>query len=187
MGNIISLLSRSKGSSSFETLLSPHLSNLYRQAYHYMGSVADAEDLLQDLLVHLYTRQDRLREVDNLPAWLNRCMYNRFVDGHRKQKRTPEHQLLDEQIADEGQAKAEGSYYHREILQSMEQLSKVQRAVVSMHDIEGFTLPELSEVMNIPVGTLKSHLHRGRKKLRTLLDAGSEQSDARKEAERVKL
>ncbi len=167
--------------------MSPHLSTLYKQAYQYVGNASDAEDLLQDLLVHLYSQQGSLTQVDNLPAWLNRCLYHRFIDKHRKLKRAPEFQEYEENTLIGSNTAGESSYYHRQILQCMSHLSRDQRAVVSMHDIEGYTLPELSNMMDIPVGTLKSHLHRGRRKLKTLLEAGSQPRQTELTKERVQV
>jgi RNA polymerase sigma-70 factor (ECF subfamily) len=166
MNNIISLFRRG-GEGSFEALLAPHMDALFRQAWHYTGSEMEAEDLLQDLLVDLFNRQEKLRAIETLRPWLSRCLYNRFVDQYRKRQRRPE--LLDSERADYTAAEdpgPENEYWHSEVLQGLEKLNSRQRAVISLHDIQGHTLPELSEILELPLGTLKSQLHRARAKLK---------------------
>ena len=72
---------------SFEELLAPHLRKLYRLAYRFTGQVADAEDLLQDVLVKLYERRDELSSIEDLGPWSSRVLYNRFVDKQRQYAR----------------------------------------------------------------------------------------------------
>lgn len=148
--------------------MAPYMDLLFKQAYQYTGSVQDAEDLLQELLVELYQKQDKMRSVSSLKAWLIRCLYNRFVDSYRKQKSTPYlSDIDDEQTANKvtNNDSPEANYWHRQVLEGLELLSEAQRMVICLHDIEGHTLTELSEIMDMPVGTLKSHLHRGRRAL----------------------
>lgn len=179
MNNIISLFRRG-GQGSFEALLAPHMDILYRQAWHYTGSAMEAEDLLQDLLVDLFSRQDKMRGIESLRPWLSRCLYNRFIDQYRKRQRR--HETLDPERADYTAADAPGpdsEYWHAEVLQGLEQLNPQQRAVVSLHDIQGHTLPELSEILALPLGTLKSQLHRARAKLKDHLNLEPSDSQQR--------
>jgi RNA polymerase sigma-70 factor (ECF subfamily) len=97
-----------------------------------------------------------------------RCLYNRFVDNYRKNKSTPHFDNIhDEQTANKlaNHDSPENSYWHKQVLDSLSMLSKEQRMVICLHDIEGRTLKELSDIMKIPLGTLKSHLFRGRRTL----------------------
>ncbi len=175
MNNIISLFSRESSKAPFEAVLSPHIEFLYQQAYHYTGTVADAEDLLQDLLVELFTKQDKMQSSSNLGAWLNRCLYNRFVDRYRQTKRFAAHQDIDEpnvavQLRTRDSQQPESECYYQQIREGLNQLNSVQHAVVSLHDICGFSLPELVGITDMPLGTLKSHLHRARKQLKKNLN-----------------
>ncbi|MBN1377743.1 MAG: sigma-70 family RNA polymerase sigma factor [Gammaproteobacteria bacterium] len=142
------------------------MNSLFKQAYQYTGNTQDAEDLLQDLLVELYQKQDKLHTAKSLRAWLMRCLYNRFVDGYRKKKSAPNFDSLhDEYLANKlpNDDSPETSYWHKQVLAGLSLLSREQRMVVCLHDIEGHTLAELSDIMKIPLGTLKSHLFRGRR------------------------
>ncbi len=168
MSQVVSLFRRRGNEQSFEELVAPHMDALFKQAYHYTGSTHDAEDLLQDFLAELYQKQNKLRAVKSLRAWLMRYLYNRFIDSYRKRKNLPNlDSVHDEQMANTlaNDDSPENSYWHQQVLDGLATLSNEQRMVISLHDIEGYTLTELSEIMKIPLGTLKSHLHRGRRVL----------------------
>jgi len=169
MSQILSFLGIKEKEQSFEAIMSPHISNLFKVAYQYTGNKHDAEDLLQDLLEYLFTKQTELRKIEKLKPWLMRCLYNRFIDVYRKKKRQPDLEDIDDE-------KIHSLFHHvdnhqkneqnEEIYNAMNKLSADQRAVVTLHDINGYTLPELSEIMDTPLGTLKSNLHRARAALK---------------------
>ena len=173
-----------RGQTDFEALLRPQLNYLYRISYRFTGNKADAEDLVQDLLVKLYPRQDELEKVTHLRPWLVRVLYRMFVDNERKQKRSPlrlvkKNPDIDadtddpvDQIA--GTEPDPEQYTRAQILsehieRALNQLGKDQRAVITLHDIEGYALTELETLLEVPMGTLKSRLHRARGKLRDIL------------------
>ncbi len=168
MNNIISLFSRANKTQPFEHLVAPHVSGLYRQAYQYTGNASDADDLLQDVLLELFNKQEQMAQANNLPAWLNRCLFHRFVDRCRSQKRAPECDNIDDiNISDDRRSMEPEQYcLNRQIIAGLQRLNPIQRAVVSLHDIGGFSLPELADIVDMPLGTLKSHLHRARKQLK---------------------
>lgn len=172
MKSILSIFRGSSRKPSFETMLSPHLGTLFKQAYRYVGNTFDAEDLLQDVLLECYQRRNKLDDVKNLGAWLNRCLYHRFIDFHRRQGRKPDMENLDNpelQALLLGDRLDEQHYFEEQLVSGLDALSLHQKAAINLHDLCGFTLPEIEHIMGIPVGTLKSHLHRGRKRLKTLL------------------
>ena len=183
MNNIVSLFSRRRSGDSFEAVLAPHMERLYKPAFQYMGNAGDAEDLLQDFLVELYGRQQQMAEAENLPAWLHRCLYHRFIDGHRKLARRPQQDDIAGMEIESAGHGPEESHYHRQVMAALDHLNAVQRTVVTMHDLNGYTLPELSDIMDMPVGTLKSHLHRARKQLKQRLKLGA--ADALRSAREV--
>lgn len=173
MNNIISLFSSRDGADTFEARLAPHIKGLYSQAWRYTGNCEEAEDLLQDLLLELYGKQEQMAQADNLPAWLNRCLYHRFVDRHRRRARAPRLEDVSAKHHQEALAhpdSAESDYMHTQVLRGMAKLNPVQRAVASLHDISGYSLPEIADITNVPLGTLKSHLHRARHRLKSLLE-----------------
>lgn len=167
MSQILSFFTRQK--KPFEETISPHMNSLFKVAFQYTGNQHDAEDLLQDLLTYLFTKQDEMSKVDKIKPWLMRCLYHRFVDLYRKKQRQPQQEdFNDDKVQSlfkyfDNHLKAE---QHDEIYNALNSLSPDQRALVSLHDINGYTLVELSEIMSTPLGTLKSSLHRARTKLK---------------------
>jgi RNA polymerase sigma-70 factor (ECF subfamily) len=166
----------------FEALVRPHVDHLYRLAFRFTGSREEAEDLVQDLLVKMLPRTEELAAVEQLRPWLTRVLYRMFVDRHRKRVRSPlqllsdggeeaEGDFLDGLPGDTPSAEAEaGARFDQDRLQrALSRLSDEHRAVVALHDMEGYTLPELETLLEVPTGTLKSRLHRARARLRELL------------------
>jgi len=162
----------------FEALVRPHLDVLYRLAYRFTGHSADAEDLVQELMIRLYRKPRELHQVAVLRPWLIKSLHNLFVDHWRHQRRIPFGHLhpepWDELFENAGSGQTpehdalEDSRRHR-ILNALYGLGKDHQALLVMHDVEGYELPELSELLQIPLGTLKSRLFRARRKLREAL------------------
>jgi RNA polymerase sigma-70 factor (ECF subfamily) len=164
---------------AFEAMVRPHLENLYRLAYRFTGSAEDAEDLVQTLLVKLIPQQGRMEQVDQLGPWLARALYYLFIDQTRHRAGSALDQAdgdgeesLASLPADEAQQPHEivdKLLTRQRISEALLRLPEEQRAIIAWHDIEGYTLEELAEQHNIPIGTLKSRLHRARARLRTML------------------
>lgn len=165
----------------FEDLLRPHVDFLHRLAWRFTGSTADAEDLVQDVLLKLYPRGRQLAAVEQLRPWLAKVLYRQYVDSIRLQARSPVSGLADDAGGDEArldtfaaaedgppELAARGELRER-LLAALQRLNPEQRAVVVMHDIEGYVLEELESILQAPLGTLKSRLHRARQQLRAAL------------------
>ena len=168
------------GPDSFEALVGPHVDHLYRLAWRLSGSTADAEDLVQDLLIKVYPRHDEIRTLDAPRPWLARALYRLYVDRWRRAGRSPlveavpdeEGEDVIDSSADTGpgpEALADRAQERDRLAAAVEQLNPDQRALVVLHDVEGYTLNELETVLEAPVGTLKSRLHRARASLRQRL------------------
>ena len=166
---------------SFETLLRPHLDRLYRLAYRLCGNKPEAEDLFQDVLTKVFPKLDSLIEIEEPGSWLCRIMYNHFIDNRRRFARqrlvaVPEDQLpgqgIDSVAGDlNPEADAEQQDCADELEGALQALSDEHRMVVLLHDCEGYKLAEIHELIGVPVGTLKSRLHRARARLREILVA----------------
>ena len=161
---------------SFGTLLKPHLPKLYRLAYRLTTNTADAEDLVQDVLVKLFSRQDELTSIRDLAPWLGRVLYNQFIDDVRRYGRQPLKLVNTDRDVDEVTAQGadpESATAHAnasaQLLKALEKLSEDHRVVLVLHDVEGYTIKEIEEITGISQGTLKSRLHRARQRLRDLL------------------
>jgi len=177
----------------FDGLMREHVPTLYRAAFRWTGAVDRAEDLVQDLLVRLYPLHDELRHLDRVRPWAMRVMYRIFIDQLRQERNSPlefgvesadgDAMPEDESgFADPAQGPAElveRQLTQERIAAAWALLPEEHRVVLSMHDIEGYSLVELSSMMEIPLGTLKSRLHRARARMRELLAAERLVSSAR--------
>jgi len=178
MKNIFSIWQARKNTEvGFEELVAPHIDRLYRLAYRFSGSQHDAEDLVQELLVKLYPRIKELSKIEKLGPWLSKSLYHLFIDQARRATASPV--ALAEGLGIELEAAAcvnAGPDEHMVRQQRTAKLEKAlfnlnydQRTLIAMHDMEGYTLPELASMLDTPLGTLKSRLHRARAGLREQL------------------
>ena len=168
---------------SFEQLIRPHLDRLYRLAFRLTGTVNDAEDLVQDVLVKLFARGSELEQIERLSPWLARVTYNQFVDNRRRYggaylqlvstdtASSAEYQappVLESELPGPEQAFDIDSEMTR-VQVAIDQLSESHRVAVMLHDVEGYSLQEIESMTETPIGTLKSRLHRARARLKELL------------------
>jgi RNA polymerase sigma-70 factor (ECF subfamily) len=175
---IFSLFKSTKSDDEFVTLVRPYVEGMYRLAYRFCGSREDAEDLVQDLLLKLYPRVQELRGIDNLQSWLATVLYRQFVDRTRHQNRSPV-QLTEDGVTfpltmDFAALQPESQILNNEAIdqvqQALLQLNEDQRTLVVLHDVEGYKLTELQQMLDIPIGTLKSRLHRAREQLKKFFE-----------------
>jgi len=163
--------------SQFELLIGPHLNQLYKLAYRLTGQRDDAEDLVQDLLLKLFPRLQEMQQIELLSPWLTRVLYRLFIDGIRRQQRSPIDLMGDDEIAYEihastiaGPAEAASTELTNELINhALYKLSDDHRLLLVLHDVEGYSLQEINDMTDIPVGTIKSRLCRGRQKLREII------------------
>lgn len=145
---------------------------------------------MQNLLYKLYLKRDTLTTVDQLRPWLVRVLYRLFIDQYRQNTRTMLYSVelsAIDSLEDTPGAQIHPSEQPENILDSnlfLERLSTAisrlpeqQRVLVVMHDIENYQMGEISEILEIPVGTVKSRLHRARERLRNILSASGTFSD----------
>ncbi len=174
-------MSTAEQSLAFERLVRPHFDRLYRLAWRLTGAKAEAEDLFQELLVKAYGKLDDLVDIEEPGSWLCRVMYNLFIDERRRFARQRLHTVDEGHLAGdglEGLPSAESPVLDNERLERINELDKAlarlsdeHRVVVLLHDTEGYKLSEIEELTGIPIGTVKSRLHRARARLREILVA----------------
>ena len=160
----------------FDQLMRGHVRSLYRYAYRWTGDVDQAEDLVQETLTRLFAEMPRLREIQALRPWAARIMYRIFVDWLRRANRSPvqfgsdgaeEADAPDESL--DPALLAEQALQQEQIAEAWARLHEQHRVVLSLHEIEGYSLEEVANIIEVPLGTTKSRLHRARQSLRELL------------------
>jgi len=159
----------------FESQIRPYLAELFRYAARLTGHPDDAEDLVQDLLLSLYRKDIQLEQLDQCRTWLLKSLYHQFIDFTRKQSRNPgipnteSFEELTRNLSDDAhptEQLVELANLQIQIRLALTRLTPEQRALIVLHDMEGFTLSELVPILEAPLGTLKSRLHRTRQALR---------------------
>ena len=167
----------------FERDVLPLLPSLYGAALRMTRNPADAEDLVQDTYLRAFRGFGGFQEGTNLKAWLYRILTNSFINTYRKKQRQPqtvdgpddieEWYLFDRLGARSVEASAEqevlDSLPDDDVKQALESLPENFRLPVLLADVEGFSYKEIAEIMDTPIGTVMSRLHRGRKALEKAL------------------
>ncbi|MDO5726403.1 MAG: sigma-70 family RNA polymerase sigma factor [Bowdeniella nasicola] len=167
----------------FETEALPYLDRLYGAALRMTRNPADAEDLVQDTFARAYEKFAQYKPGTNLKAWLYRIMTNLYINQYRKAQREPRQTYGDgvedwqlTEVASHsptGLRSAEAEALERipnETVQAaLMSLPEDRRLAVYLADVEGFAYREIAEIMDTPVGTVMSRLHRGRAQLREAL------------------
>jgi RNA polymerase sigma-70 factor (ECF subfamily) len=167
----------------FERDVLPLLDSLYGAALRMTRNPADAEDLLQDTYLRAYRGFAGFKEGTNLKAWLYRILTNSFINTYRKKQREPqmvegpddveEWYLYDRLGGRSVEESAEDEVLDRmpdeDVKRALESLPENFRLPVLLADVEGFSYKEIAEIMDTPIGTVMSRLHRGRKALERAL------------------
>jgi RNA polymerase sigma-70 factor, ECF subfamily len=153
----------------------PLVDQLYRAALRYTRTPADAEDLVQETMAKAYAGFHSFRAGTNLRAWLYRIMTNTWISSYRTAQRPDE--VLSADVTDvrlsaatpSAELAALDAMGDDEVLDALRALPEGQRMVVYYADVEGFRYKEIAAIMDMPLGTVMSRLHRGRRNLRALL------------------
>lgn len=164
---------------AFDELVCPHFDALYRRAYRLTRDVGDAEDLVQEICLRAHLEFDALASMDNPKAWLFKVLYRLFVDLARHNARSPIRSLnlvqvddasVDMASAEPGPAEhAETDFLRASLERALKVLGREERVLLVLHEVEGYTLNEIEEVIGLPPSTVKSRLHRARVRLGRLM------------------
>ena len=162
-----------------------HMDSLYAGALRMTRNPADAEDLVQETYLKAYRGFEGFEEGTNLKAWLFRILTNTYINRYRQQKRRPDETDLAEvedfylyrRLGGIDEARISKSaedtllelFTDDEVKVALESLPDTFRMAVLLADVEGFAYKEIAEILDIPIGTVMSRLHRGRKALQKSL------------------
>lgn len=175
----------------FEKMILPHGPSLYGPALALTRSASDAEDLVQETMVRAFDRLGTFRADGSPRAWLHTIMRHLFYNGYRKRAREPRqvsleqfepatHDLGRSGIAVEAPARTTASSPERIVLTQAENAAVLDavralpdeyRQVVALADIQGLAYQEIADRLQIPIGTVRSRLSRGRERVRRALQA----------------
>lgn len=163
------VIAAQKGSeSAFAALVRLHQRRAYAVARAIVLSHEDAEDAVQDGFLHAFRALDRFRADQPFGAWLNRIVANAALDLVRRRK-VRDADELPETVALPFRDPGEADELRRRLDGALTHLTARQRAVIVLHDVEGYTHGEIGSMLGIPEGTARSDLHHARAALRRLL------------------
>jgi RNA polymerase sigma-70 factor (ECF subfamily) len=169
----------------FAEMAMEHMPALYGAALRMTRKPADAEDLVQETYLRAYRGFEGFTEGTNLKAWLYRILTNTFINTYRAKKRRPQEsdvedvedlylyrRLGGESTAPTGRSPEDlvmESISEAEVKAAVEELPEQFRMAVLLADVEGFSYQEIADIMEVPIGTVMSRIHRGRKALQKAL------------------
>jgi len=168
----------------FEELALPHLDDIFRFALSLSRNRAEAEDLSQDTFLLAFRAFGRLRPESNVKAWLFRICKNRFIDRFRQKRRRPCHGSAVENLAsfpperetavfEQNGIENERTFldlFGDEVNRYLGELPEEYRSALLLCDLEGFRYDEIAEILDVPAGTVRSRISRGRAILREKLE-----------------
>src|SRR2546427_6969293 len=166
----------------FEAEALPLLPGLYSAACRLTRNAADAEDLVQETFLRAYRGFHQFQPGTNLKAWLYRILMNTFINSYRKRQREPQ-TISEDEIEDwylysrmarggtepSAETTVIESLPDEDVQDALAALPEQFREAVLLADVEGFSYKEIAEIMGVPIGTVMSRLHRGRKALEKAL------------------
>ncbi|MGE3620183.1 MAG: sigma-70 family RNA polymerase sigma factor [Acidimicrobiia bacterium] len=159
----------------------PFMGSLYSAALRMTRNPADAEDLVQETYLKAYRGFGGFEQGTNLKAWLYRILTNTYINQYRSKQRRPTETELDEvedmflyrrlggleavEVSRSAEDELMDMFTEAEVKAAIEDLPENFRMAVLLADVEGFSYKEIAEILDIPIGTVMSRLHRGRKGL----------------------
>jgi RNA polymerase sigma-70 factor (ECF subfamily) len=165
---------------AFGELVRRYQDRLYNTVYRLLDNADDAQDVVQDAFVNAYQSLDGFKGDSQFFTWLYRIAVNTAISHKRKQRltlsidsgRNGERRVepLDDSDASRPEHALERAEEERRVQQALNRLSAEHRAVLILKDMEGQKYEAMAEILGVPIGTIRSRLHRARTELRELLE-----------------
>jgi RNA polymerase sigma-70 factor (ECF subfamily) len=175
-------IQRRDSRSEFESLALGHIDSLYACGLRMTRDPRDSEDLVQDTLLAAYRFFDKFEPGTNIKAWLFKILTNTFINKYRKRVREREVRdlveqdetpsLMSEDVAEKSrdpETAILGALLSDDVKRALDAVPYDYRLAVVLCDLEEFTYKEIADIMDCPVGTVMSRLHRGRRLLQKQL------------------
>ena len=163
-------------SSSFGELVTRHQDRLYNTMVHVVGSAEDARDVVQDAFVQAFVKLETFKSNAAFYTWLYRIAFNLGISHLRRKKPTVSIDKIQEDTGGEpaGTDDAPGDRIEQQeradqVREALARLSEEHRSVLVLREMEDRTYEEISVILEVPVGTVRSRLHRGRTQMRDQL------------------
>jgi RNA polymerase sigma factor (sigma-70 family) len=165
----------------FEKEFLPHIDSMYNFAYRITFDEDDAKDLVQETYLKAYRFIESFQEGTNAKAWLFRILKNSFINDFRRRSKEPSKvdypevatfynsDEIDEPITSDLRVDALKDMIGDEVSNALNSLAIDFRTVIILCDLEGFTYEEMAKILDIPIGTVRSRLHRARNLLKDKL------------------
>lgn len=165
----------------------PHINSMYNFAYRLTLDADDSKDLVQDTYLKAYRFIDSFQQGTNAKAWLFRILKNSFINDYRKKTKEPakvdyqevesyyNSEDVDRQITPDLRVEALKDMIGDEISNALNALDVDFRTVIILCDLEGFKYDEMAKILDIPIGTVRSRLHRARNLLKEKLSEYAKQ------------
>jgi RNA polymerase sigma-70 factor (ECF subfamily) len=157
---------------AFDTLVIRHMRRAHGVAMRLLGQSEDAEDLVQDAFVAALQKIDTFDTERDFAPWFYRILVNRCLNARKARSRRHTVDLPGEVATSAASplVETERSELRAQLQRAMAQLPERQRIIVTMFDLEGFSSPEIADVLEISDGTVRWHLHQARRALREALE-----------------
>ncbi|MBC8110333.1 MAG: sigma-70 family RNA polymerase sigma factor [Verrucomicrobia bacterium] len=167
----------------FDKEFMPHINALYNAAFRFTTDEDDANDLVQDTYLKAFRFISSFQQGTNAKAWLFRILRNSFINDYRRKSKEPskvdyqdvetfynsEDAETDRQITPDLRTDSLKDMIGDEVATALNALDVDFRTVIILCDIEGFTYEEMAKILDIPIGTVRSRLHRARNLLKEKL------------------
>ncbi|WDI44941.1 RNA polymerase sigma factor [Bremerella sp. P1] len=170
--------------SAYEEIVRCYQQRLFNTMVHILGSKEDAEDVVQESFVQAYLKLGTFQGNSAFYTWLYRISFNIAISHRRRRKKVHSIDQVREDVGNEPVDRSEGPGHRmeqqeniRQVHTALEKLSEEHRDVLVLRELEGMDYDRIAEVLDLPVGTVRSRLHRARSHLKECLEVMIAQSE----------